>query len=232
MAREGTASTLPAHFRELLRRAIIRGEHRPGSRLAPAALAAQYQTSTTVMRETLMGLVAERMVIFQPNQGFFVLKLSMRDLEDITLVRTNSDCFALQLAIERGDVEWESRVIATYHRLSRTPRRYREKPSDDWAAAHREFHLALVEGCAIPMLVDQAKVLFDSTELYRRWTAPPVEARDVDSEHGRIVDATVARDTEKAVALLAEHYRTSLEIMRNSAVLDEASVENGAGRWR
>ncbi len=203
----------------------MQGKLPPGTHLKPVELASRHSTSTTVIREALVRLTQEKLVVARPNQGFFVPSLSLKELEDLTRVRTHCDTLALRLAIERGDLAWETSVLTAFHVLSRTPRRTPEDPehtTEAWSRAHRAFHLALVEACGIPMLMTIAETAFDSTELYRRWSAPSPAAstRCVAQEHESILDATLQRNTEKATALLAEHYERSLQVMLASGLID------------
>ncbi|MER5625211.1 GntR family transcriptional regulator [Streptosporangium sp. NPDC002544] len=225
MVRQKGASTLASHFHEVVKGEIVLGKLPPGTHLKPAELASRHSTSTTVIREALVRLTQEKLVVARPNQGFFVPSLSLSGLEDLTRVRTHCDTFALRLAIERGDLAWETSVVTAYHVLTRTPRRTPEDPehtTEAWSRAHRAFHLALVEACEVPMLMTIAETAFDSTELYRRWSAPSPAAstRSVAEEHELILEATLQRNTEKATALLAEHYERSLQVMLASGLID------------
>jgi len=223
MVRQGSASTLASQYREAIRRDITIGNLRPGEHLKPAALATQYDTSTTVIRDSLAKLASEKLVVARPNQGYFVLSLALGELEDLTRVRVHCDSLALELAIDRGDIAWETTVMTKHHILSRTTRRSVDDPNhttEAWSSAHREFHLALIEACGVPLLLDVAAATFDSTELYRRWAAPSAAAgnRSIDVEHAEIMQAALARETAKAIGLLREHYERSLHIILDSGL--------------
>ncbi|NLA65305.1 MAG: GntR family transcriptional regulator [Leucobacter sp.] len=225
MARQGAAKTLSSHVYELVSNDIMNGQWRPGARLAPAELSEHYGTSTTVVREVLVRLASEYLAVSKPSQGFFVPSLTLEELKDLTLVRVHNDTFALQLAIERGDINWETEVMTKHHVLARTMRRTHADPlhtRNEWSAAHREFHAALIVGSNVPMLLDLSRTLFDAGELYRRWAAPSPAAleRDIEHEHDLIMQATLDRDTEAATALLASHYIQSLEVMLAAGFLD------------
>jgi len=233
MVRRGSASTLASQFREAIRRDITVGALRPGEHLKPAALAKQYNTSTTVIRESLAKLASEKLVVAQPNQGYFVLSLALNELEDLTRVRVHCDSLALELAIERGDIAWETTLMTKHHVLSRTPRRSMDDPNhttEAWSRAHRDFHLSLIQACGVPLLLDVAAATFDSTELYRRWAAPSAAAgkRSIDAEHAEIMQAALARDTGTAIGLLREHYERSLQIILDSG-LDLAATPGQGG---
>lgn len=235
MARRGTADSLVAEVHERIRVDILNGYWEPGGQLRVPALTAYYGASTTVVREALTRLAGERFVDLRPNHGFSVPRLSLADLQDITLVRCHTETLALQLAIERGDLAWESQVVAAHHRLANTPRRREDAPqqvTEEWSAAHRSLHRTLIEACGVPTLLDMCGKLFDLTELRRRWSAPTPAAssRDVATEHAELVEATLARDAALATQRLREHYERTSRILLESGLVEGIETMNDAGR--
>lgn len=201
-----------------LRADILSGRLRPGERLKFAGLSQQYDVSVSVLREALAKLSAEKLVVGAPQQGFRVVPLSAEDLEDLTAVRCDVEGLAFRYSIERGDLAWESRVIATHHTLERTPMMVEDDPqlfSEAWAAAHSDFHLALFEGCGSPRLIGLASSLRDSAELYRRWSRPLGDpGRDIAAEHRALRDAALDRDADAGVRLLNAHIsRTTYKLL-------------------
>lgn len=207
-----------------IRRDVLNGEWPPRTRLQPAALAKRIGTSTTVVREALTRLAGEGLIRSEMNRGFFVPAVSAAELRDITRVRCTVEGLALEMAIDRGDLQWESSALAAYHELSRTPRRASGDPihvNEAWADAHRRFHVSLLQGCGVPSLMTFAAQLNSTTELYRRWAAPTVDAtsRDVEREHAEILAATLERDAPRAVELLQSHYELTTQIVLQSALV-------------
>lgn len=210
-----------------VRRAILTGEWTPGERLQPAVLAERFGTSTTVIREALTRLTGNGIVTSKPNRGFFVPELHLRELSDITELRCVSEALAAKLSLERGDVVWESELIAAHHQLSRTPRRDVHNPghiSEEWWTAHKAFHAKLLEACACPPMMHLASNLADSTELYRRWAAPSSAAseRDVEKEHAEILEAALSRDIDALTSRLRSHYEATVQVVL------EAGLDVGA----
>lgn len=212
-----------ARTSEIITADILRGAWGPGERLQPHRLAEDYKVSTTVVREALSRMAGDGLVIVQPNRGFFIPDLQPQELRDITELRCVSEALAIRLAIERGDLEWESELIATHHLLARTPRRDPEtgRTSNEWMRAHRAFHAKLLEASSCAPMLRLAENLGASTELYRRWAAPTQAGakRDVEAEHKAILDATVARDPELAARLLREHYEESVAVILSSGLV-------------
>lgn len=214
MSKRGEAQSLTLDVYQQIRQAIFDGRLTPGTRLAPGPLSKEYNASTTVMREALLLLTGDRLVISVPGHGFRIPDLSAGELRDLTLLRIHNDSLALSLAIERGSLEWETEVIAAHHRMTRIPRRIGDKaqaPNPDWFNAHRNFHARLIEGCGIPLLTDICDKLAAATEIYRVFAVPKTTAiaRNVEAEHAAILEAVIARDAARATTLLAAHYKAT-----------------------
>ncbi len=189
---------------------IVKGVFRPGQKLPFAVLTDRYESSASVIREGLARLVEQGLAQSEPQQGYRVASVSVSDLRDLTLARQAVETQALRLSIEHGDLAWESSVVATIHALERTP-----VMTDGWAELHRRFHEVLLEGVPSKRLIATALGMRDSAELYRRWSAHADDGgeRDVDGEHRAIADATLARDPDRACALLSEHLQTTADLL-------------------
>jgi DNA-binding GntR family transcriptional regulator len=173
VARRGESPTLAHEIQLRLRDEILRGLLQPGERLMASEHGARLGVSQSVIREALMRLVQQRLVLLEDNHGFRVASVSPKDLNDLTVARELNESAAIVLSIENGGVGWESEVVAAHHRLSITPMRIdtsSPKRTDDWLAAHREFHNTLYEACDNPILFQICESLADRAELYRRWS--------------------------------------------------------------
>ena len=206
---------------ELMRADLLAGRLPPGSRLRYAELCERYATSTGVLREAMLRLAERGLVKGEPQQGFQVVVLSLEDLRDLTDARVTVETLVFRSALADGDVEWESRIVAAHHRLSRTPR-YDvgdpHRPSDAWVALHAEFHQALLEGCTNRRLKDIAHSLRDTAELYRRWSPPLANAADHNAGdgHDELLAAVLARDADRAVESLSDHITRSSNVLLDS----------------
>lgn len=221
MARTAQSETLSSHVYTELRRAILNGSYEPGARLKPSELRLEFGVSVSVIREALSRLAEQRLVNGRHNQGFRVIDLTEKGLRELTDLRVLIEGYALRQSMARGDVSWESRVVAAHHLLARTPTRSEDDPlhtTEQWAAAHRDFHTALISACDMPMLLEMCSSLFDASELYRRLSAPLTapSKRDVACEHQAICDAALARDADLAVARLSDHFNKTTELLMNA----------------
>jgi DNA-binding GntR family transcriptional regulator len=169
------------------------------------------------VREALSRLTSEGFVTATPQRGFRVTPISEQDLIDLTEARIEIELLCLRRAIEFGDVAWEARVVAAGHRISRTPQRDSsdvKQLSDDWSAAHREFHSALVSACDNQTLFNVRQNLYDQSERYRRLSVPLGDSnRDLVSEHRALQDAVVARDFKRAGEAMRSHLNETTRIL-------------------
>lgn len=230
MAKRTDASTLSRFIRDELRDNILSGRWEPGDRLQLKQLSDQFDTSSTVLREALARLAAERLVVLKPNRGFFVPTLSLDELRYITELRIVNERFGVELALERGDLTWEGDLIAAHHRMERTERRDKDnRPTVEWAEAHQAFHSQLIAACGVPVLIDFTNTLSDLVQLYNRWATQSTNwtGRDLSSEHDDILQAALDRDAQKAGDLLTQHYRGTLEAITKLGI--EAGVPQTAG---
>ncbi len=202
---------------EQLRADILSCRVTPGSKLKIQDLCTRHHVSLGAIREALSRLTSEGLVIAEPQRGFRAAPISPADLKDLTRVRIEIDSLCLRKAVELGDVDWESRLVAAFHRLSRTPERMAgdaTRSSEEWAEAHSAFHTALVDGCESPWLMRLHQQLYDQSERYRRLSVSVApRRRNIGDEHQKILDAVLARDAEKAVRLLAAHLGATTEIL-------------------
>jgi DNA-binding GntR family transcriptional regulator len=222
MATQG-AETSAQKVSAQIRRDIYAARLQPGERLKFPDLCSRYGTSVGVAREALTMLAAERLVQPQAHTGYRVMPLSAGELTDLTVARVDIESLTFRHALEEGDLQWETSVVAAHHLLSRLP-----VPGSDsadaeheaWSAAHQAFHSALLSGCTSRRLRETAQALRAEAELYRSWTGhlKPGSHRDVASEHRQLVEAVLAPDIEQGTRLLRDHIATTTQTLIASAM--------------
>ena len=214
---------------EQMRADVLAGRLRPGSRLRYAELCSHYETSTGVLREAMLRLSEQGLVKGEPQHGFQVVDISVEDLGDLTDARVVLETLVFRSAIAEGDLGWETRILASHHRLSRTSQFDAADPdrlSDDWVAEHAEFHRALLDGCTNRRLKEIASSLRDTAELYRRWSLPlgGDMKRDVAAEHGALLSAVLARDADRAIEALTNHITLTSNILLDTFAAESANA--------
>jgi len=193
---------------EVIRSELLNGGLRPGQKLKMVELAERFGVSQSVIREALTRLTEQGLLVATPQRGFRVRDLSIEDIAELTETRIQIEALALRLAVERGDLQWETGILAAHHRLERTPVTSDDGTvSEDWSGHHRDFHQALLTGCSNRRLESVANSLRDSAELYRRWywVLTDDHQRDLAREHRQLKDLALARDADRAIEVLTEH---------------------------
>jgi DNA-binding GntR family transcriptional regulator len=214
------AKTLAEGVHTAIRADILACRLAPGAKIKINDLCERFEVSISAVREALSRLSAQGLVVAEAQRGFRVAPVSIEELADLTAARIDIETLCLGRAIARGEIEWETNIVAALHRLSRTPyvvSNDKARVDDTWENAHRVFHEALVAGCDNTWLLRLRMILYEQSERYRRLSVPlGPQNRDIKSEHEQIAAAMLARDTESAVALMIKHMKTTTGIVINA----------------
>lgn len=212
MAEPVRKETISSRISGLLRDQILRGELAPGSKLNLDRLRAEYDVSISPLREAVARLVADGLVEFEDQRGYRVTPISPENLAQVTRLRAELEVMALADSIAHGDLEWESNVMRALYRLHRTERDpARPETVEAWETAHSGFHMALIGGCGMPLLMNFCTVLHNMNERYRRLLIREGAGRDIRAEHEAIVAAATGRRSTEACAALKAHILTTGE---------------------
>ncbi|WFU91352.1 FCD domain-containing protein (plasmid) [Rhizobium sp. CC1099] len=206
---------------ERLKADILSCRLRPGAKIRINEVARDLAVSLGAVREALSRLAAEDMAVATAQKGFRVPEVSIADLVDLTETRIKIEELCIRASIEHGDIEWETGLVAAFHRLQRLPETEMDGDkqilSERWASAHQQFHGAIVAACGSPSLLKIRTVLYAQTERYRRLSVPMRTVdRDVAAEHQAIFDAVIGRDADLAALLMDKHLRLTTDILVES----------------
>lgn len=194
---------------EVVRRAILRGQLAPGTRLAQGELAARLSLSTTPVREALRRLASEGLVRIDAHRGAIVRGVDKDELREIYEIRLLLEPLAIRKAVLR----------LTEPELDRAEQLWRvmDDPSDmgDWAEANRAFHAVFAAAAASPTLIRITGALRDSASHYVHWlgVADPELPLRANQEHRRLLDACRDRDADRAAEVEEEHLTSTFEAM-------------------
>ena len=130
------STTLKAHLVERLRESIIAGKYRPGDRLNETLLARQFNVSRIPVREALMQLQEQGLVMNHPRRGMFVNSLTEEDTQMINSVRIVLEAEALKLCRAR----LTTAISAHLNRLVERMEKWHAGSQLDAAALDLEFH--------------------------------------------------------------------------------------------
>jgi len=96
------APTLQEKTYERLRKMIVSGEMPAGSRVKESDLARKFGASRVPIRESLIRLKSEGLVVSKPRYGYMVKKYSAKDIIELYNVREVIEGLAVRLAAEQA----------------------------------------------------------------------------------------------------------------------------------
>lgn len=213
-------NTIASQLVARLREAIVSGKLEAGAKINLERTRENFDVSLSPLREALARLISEGLVLFEDNRGYQVAPVSLANLEEITRLREAFETLALREAMTVGTLDWEGDIMRALHRLNRVERdAAKPETLEQWERHHREFHLTLIAGCRMPLLLSFCGVLLNLNDRYRRTFLQATSGdRNVSGEHSDIAAATVSRDIDYACMRLREHlHRTGTNLRQHLA---------------
>jgi GntR family carbon starvation induced transcriptional regulator len=217
---------------EQLRTALLNGEIPPGGRIVLDQWRARLGVSLSPMREALSRLVSVGLVEVDHMRGFRASKISAKQLQEIIWLRKTIEPIALGRAIELGDAAWEANILAARHRLERTTPSdedsWSNKVNADWEYWHRRFHVAVLEGCGSPLLVQFCVSLHEATDRYRRTLVTLSGQGPINGKPGAVTVRKRARTHDQGRGVDA----FQRDVRAEHRELSELALEHNAERAR
>lgn len=212
------ASTVIGQLAARLRRDIALGILLPGARLNIETLKREHKVSQPSVREALALLVGEGFVSSEENKGYRVLGSSLSDLKDTTRVRAELECTGLAWSIERTDKDWRAAVVAAHYALSEVEADMLSDSAEfvtEWDERNKQFHMALINHCGSPRLIETVSTFYDLTRRYRlmAYSISHADHRTwlerSAQEHIDLRECALSGDAKNGRRLLLEHINKS-----------------------
>lgn len=206
MKRRLLLTSLRERLYETLKEDILLNKYEPGEELQIDKLAQEFGVSTTPIREALVRLEGDGLVVSIPNRGVQVTPISLDDVRNLYEVRRLLEPYVAKIAArycEEGEVE------ALYEKLVHLI----EGPTDlaAYINADLELHELMSQHLRNTLLKDILNQV-DQHSIRVRYLAEssagglrPEVVELVTREHLKILDAIRKRDEEKAAAATLQH---------------------------
>ena len=189
-----------------LRRLIIAGTLAPGTVLRQEHLAQQLQVSRTPLREALIALEKEGLIVIAPSGAASVVALDTRDAREIMDVRELVDGLAARLLTERGMSEELDLELSAMAKEMRTTRSDKQR----YLVLNADFHTKIIEATGHARLQQFVPLVRMASEVV--YTRAQKEGRRLASsatEHTRILAAIRSGDAEEAERIARAHVRNA-----------------------
>ena len=203
LVRTGTDGDQP-HVEADLRQAILNGDEPPGTPIPIDAVADFFGVSPIPVREALKTLLGEGLVEHRPHVGYSVAKLTFAEFRELYDVRQALESAALRAAVDHATAADDHLVQQVHEALGHAIDHADERA---YHAASRHFHIALIAPSGMKRLIGMYESAWNVTEPARPMSSVPGDARAaLRADHGRMLEAFVARDAEGLVAESDRHY--------------------------
>jgi GntR family transcriptional regulator, rspAB operon transcriptional repressor len=202
-----TPSLMRDEVHRELRRQILDCTIAPGAELREGELADRFSVSKSPIRDALLRLQTERLVVVHPRKGYQAAAISLSDAADLFDLRAILEPACARDAAGRTSDDDLGRLDA-YRSLERHAGLAGSDPAPSFVVYNRDFHIAIAGLSANRRLRDAT---VDLIEQFDRLVIVSVNQSSVEgregliAEHCAIIDALQARDGRAAGRLLADH---------------------------
>ena len=186
-----------------LRRAILKGELKPGERLMEITLADKLGVSRTPIREAIRKLELEVLVVMAPRIGAKVASITERDLNDVLEVRKGMEVLAISLACKRitgEELEKLETIEQSFQKLIESGN------LTELAEMDVKFHDTIYQATNNQRLVQLLNNLREQMYRYRMEYLKDIAVRrTLAEEHKAICRALRERDEQQAEEYVSIH---------------------------
>ena len=214
--------TLTNQVVSLLKGKILRGELQPGSRVWAANLAEEFDVSIAPVKEALVILQMEGLIVNIPRRGSVVRQLTLKEASDLSELRLIVE----EAAVRRGVLS-ERYTPEIIGQLAKLNLKIRQEVNDVDGSFKRvypafdydtEFHHILIAASGNKAIVDWYKKISIQALLLRfaGWNVGP-RGISTYNEHESIIQALRGGDADIAAQAIGDHILTIGEVIKNNA---------------
>ncbi len=200
---EKNSEGLSPGIAEELKRLIYSGEIAPGERLNEVALAAQMGTSRGPVREAIRVLSGLGLVTAVRNRGFFVRKISVRDMLENYDLRALIFGYAAECACEHINAEQSKKLEKTLDQMDAAQK---ADNGTKYYELNLQFHTQLLDLSENHRAHQAYDELVKEMHLFRRsFFNSATNMKKSNEEHRAIYEAIAKKDSKKAKSLAERH---------------------------
>lgn len=210
---EATAKT--RIYREL-RRAIIVGRRPPGERLSIDELAASYGTSVTPVRDALQMLSQEGLVTIRPRSGYFVTRITLKELSDLLELREVLELAAAERAAQRITPQQLDALAEVHAGYAGDD----DEAYDRYTDENRRFHVLVAEASGNHALAEAVRHLH---ERLARFMVIRHAGATMERTHARLLETLAAGDAAAAREAMHDEIQETRDLILARVIREEGS---------
>jgi DNA-binding GntR family transcriptional regulator len=205
-------TSLAHQISRYLRESILEDRLPGGERLKEREVAESLSVSRTPVREALRMLEGEGLVVRTGSGYGVVVERSLDDMLEAFHVRIALECYAVRLVATSASEAQLLCLVEADRDVQSLVERERFEELKQYGA---DFHQRIIELTGNNRIIRLFRDIIEYIDLYRQrlYKMPQFLEQNLVTHH-QILQALRSRDEDKAAALMREHLRSSMEIVR------------------
>jgi DNA-binding GntR family transcriptional regulator len=206
----GTSPAIRPDVYDQIRWDIVHGVLRPNEALVETDLAERLGVSRTPVRESLLRLAANGLIISR-RRRWYVYEHTANEIQEIYEVRAANEGYAARLCCERASDEQLQAIASAHTAVDRASAEERVSAND---AFHDQINNACGNQRLIKLITDNRLFHFN-LRLAAAYT--PEELERSSGQHTELIAAVLARDGDRAEAVVRTHVLQAAVMARRVA---------------
>lgn len=203
-------------YREL-RRSIIMGHCQPGERFNVEEIASRFNISVTPVRDALQMLSHEGLVTIRPRSGYFVTRITLKQLRDMLELRRVLEIAAVERAALRVTEDQLEAMRAVHAGYTGDD----DLSYDRYTDENRKFHHLLALASGNLELADEVGRIHDRLA---RFMVLRRAGKSQEFTHKRIIEALEVNDVETARQALVDDIDTARDAILDTVMQEEVAL--------
>lgn len=210
------ARTTKKQIYAALKGEIILGHRKPGERLAVDDLKARFGTSVTPVRDALQMLSQEGLISIKPRAGYFVTRITLKQLRDMLELREILEVAAAERAAEAITAEQLAALKQVHAGYTGDDDQAYTRYTDE----NRQFHYLLAQASGNQELALTLRRLHDRLA---RFMVIRKAGKNLETIHTVLIDRLEAGDVDGARRAILEEVRNSRLAILERIMREEAA---------
>ena len=193
---------------------ISLGSIEPNERIIQEKLADEMEVSRTPIREALLRLEVEGVLVRSGRNGFVFRRLSSQEARQIYDVRELVECYAMGLLWDKKDSEVISRLEQNTIRIESQ----KHRSFNEYGLANKNIHRAFAEEAGNPFLLDLFDMIWTRSNSVRAFSALSETDLSISLKgHMELCQALRHGNRPDAIEAMRSHIREGLHLQLSSA---------------
>ena len=197
---------------DALKQALMTGDLKPGEALTVSEVAAHFSVSTMPVREALLKLAGEGLVVNDRKKAVRVPQMSLRELREIGDTRCAVEGLAVRRAVDHIGPKDIKRITAINNTVKKAAA---DSDLREYLRTNFEFHFTIYQHCNMPVLLEiiQRLLALVGPTLRRLGVEGMFDAGE--NWHDSVIEALRDGDGDAAAAAICKDIESSVIYIEN-----------------